>query len=156
MLQFVYDQDEAIKSVAEQVMPNDGRRFGNCKTIGVIDDETGELQAGFIYHHYIPKAQVIEVGLFILNKKAFNRKALRKVFEYPFIECGCQMIIAPISANNEALLSILARLNFDFTLVPRLYGRGEDAVLCTLTDDQWLDSKFSKRMYRSSAVEEAA
>ena len=29
-----------------------------------------------------------------------------------------------------------------------MYGRSEDGVLCTLTDDQWLDSKMSKRLYR--------
>ena len=39
-------------------------------------------------------------------------------------------------------------MNFNLTYVPRMYGRDEDGVLCTLTDDQWLDSAVSRRIYR--------
>jgi hypothetical protein len=33
-------------------------------------------------------------------------------------------------------------------MVPRLYGQAVDGVLCTLTDDQWLDCRIAKRVYR--------
>jgi hypothetical protein len=39
-------------------------------------------------------------------------------------------------------------MNFNLMMVPRLYGQGEDGVLCTLTDDQWLDCRIAKRLYR--------
>jgi hypothetical protein len=48
-------------------------------------------------------------------------------------------------------------MNFNLTMVPRMYGRSEDGVLCTLTDDQWLDSRLSKSIYRNvRRVREAA
>jgi hypothetical protein len=47
-------------------------------------------------------------------------------------------------------------MNFNLTVIPRLYGRSEDGVLCTLTDDQWLDSRLAKRMYRNMRREREA
>lgn len=147
MLTFVYDHDAAIAEVVKKFAPDNGRDFGNCKTIGVVD-ESGDLRAGFVYHHYASKAKVIEMGAVILDRRVFNRSVLRRIFEYPFLECGCQLLIAHVHADDEMLLSQMARLNFDLTVVPRFYGRGDHGVLCALTDDQWAASKFSRRMYR--------
>jgi hypothetical protein len=58
------------------------------------------------------------------------------------------MVLAYIRADNERLLSQFARMNFNLTMVPRLYGQADDGVLCTLTDDQWLDCRIAKRVYR--------
>ena len=66
------------------------------------------------------------------------------------------MLYGRVRAENEHLLSLLARVNFNLTMVPRMYGRSEDGVLCTLTDDQWLDSKLSERLYRDVRREREA
>jgi len=147
MLEFVYDHDKEISQFVAQFAPPSGGGFGRCKTIGVIDGE-GRLIAGIVYFNYDPNAAVIEFGAAAIEPCWFNRMTHRRMFEYPFIQCGCQMLFARVRANNELLLSQLARLNFNLTAVPRMYGRDEDGVLCTLTDDQWLDSALSKRIYR--------
>ena len=91
-----------------------------------------------------------------ITPRWFTRATYRRMFEYPFVECGCQMLYGRVRAENEHLLSLLARVNFNLTMVPRMYGRSEDGVLCTLTDDQWLDSRISKRIYRDVRREKEA
>ena len=148
-MDFVYGHDEEIArfvatfSHGQLAVEN----FGRCKTIGIID-EKGKLIAGVTYFNYDPRAQTIEFGAASVTPHWFNRATYRRIFEYPFLEAGCQMLWARIRADNEYLLGQLARINFNLTLVPRMYGRGDDGVLCTLTDDQWLDCSVAKRIYR--------
>lgn len=149
MLEFVYGHDEEISRFIGQLTPPAGGGFGRCKTIGVIDED-GKLIAGLVYFNYDPNAGVIEFGGAAIHPRWLNRASYRRMFEYPFIECGCQMLISRVRASNEPHLGQLARLNFNLTYVPRMFGRDEDGVLCTLTDDQWLDSRWSKRIYRNA------
>ena len=149
MLEFVYDHDDEVAQFVAQLAPPAGGGFGRRKTIGIIDDG-GRLIAGLVYFNYDPKAAVIEMGAAAITPRWFTRAVYRRMFEYPFLECGCQMVFTRVRADNEALLSQFARLNFNLTAVPRMYGRSEDGVLCTLTDDQWLDSALSRWIYRDA------
>ena len=155
MYEFVYGHDEEVAQFIASLAPPSGGGFGRCKTIGVIDGD-GRLVAGLVYFNYDPNAGVIEMGAASITPRWFSRTMYRRLFEYPFIECGCQMLAARVRAENEPLLSQFARMNFDLTYVPRLYGRDEDGVLCTLTDDQWLDSRIAKWIYRGVKKREAA
>lgn len=155
MLQFVYDNDEVIAQFIAQIAPPSGGSFGRFKTIGIIDEQ-GKLLAGLVYFNYDPNSEVMEFGVAATSPRWFNRITYRRIFEYPFMECGCQMIFGRVRADNDHMLGQLAKLNFNLTLVPRMYGRGEDGVLCTLTDDQWLDNALSKRIYRDVKKREAA
>ena len=147
MLNFVYDHDEEIARFIGQLAPPAGGGFGRHKTIGVIDME-GRLIAGLVYFNYDPNAGVIEMGAAAITPRWFNRLTYRRMFEYPFITCGCQMVFTRVRAADERLLSQFARMNFNLTLIPRMYGRDEDGVICTITDDQWLDSTLAKWVYR--------
>jgi RimJ/RimL family protein N-acetyltransferase len=156
MIDFVYNHDEEVAQFVAQLAPPAGGGFGRCKTIGVIDEE-GRLIAGLVYFNYEPTAEVIEIGVASIVPRWFTRQTFRRMFEYPFVECGCQMLYCRVRAENERLLSELARINFNLTMVPRMYGRTEDGVLCTYTDDQWLDCRLSERIYRDiRAKKEAA
>lgn len=153
MIEFVYNHDNEVAQFIRQeaLSPAD---FGRCKTIGVIDGD--RLIAGLVYYNYDPDAETIEMGARAITPRWFTRATYRRLFEYPFVECGCQMLYARIPVENEYLLSQFARMNFNLTVIPRLYGRSEDGVLCTLTDDQWLDSRLAKRMYRNMRREREA
>jgi RimJ/RimL family protein N-acetyltransferase len=159
MLSFLYGHDEEIVKFVAAFTRNAGgsNTVGprSCKSIGIVDED-GRLIAGFIYFNYDNDAGVIELGLAAINRRWANRTVYRRLFEYPFIECGCQMLVARVRSDNEPVLSMLARLNFNLTLIPRMYGRDEDGVLCTLTDDQWLDSDVSKKIYRDARREKEA
>ena len=149
MIDFVYNHDEQVAGFVAQLTDNhNGGNFGRCKTIGVIDEQ-GRLIAGLVYFNWDPRGETIEMGLASISPYWLTRATFRRIFEYPFIECGCQMVYARVRIDNERLLSGLARLNFNLTAVPRMFGRTEDGVLCTYTDDQWLDSKLSERVYRN-------
>ena len=59
---------------------------------------------------------MIEFGAAAITPRWFNRATYRRMFEYPFVECGCQMLYGRVRADNEQLLSQLARMNFNLTL----------------------------------------
>jgi len=147
MLELVYGYDEEVARFIASFGAT-GPDYGRCKTIGVVED--GQLIAGLVYFNYDPDAAVIELGTASSSPRWLNRVTYRRMFEYPFIECGCQMLIVRVRADNAALLSVLARMNFNLTYVPRMYGRDADGVLGTLTDDQWLDSNVARRLYRDA------
>lgn len=153
-MNFVYGHDEEIAKFVAQFDPRGRRAFVNCKAIGVVDDD--KLIAGIVYFNFDEEAGVIEFGLAAIDRRWFNRTTFRRMFEYPFIECGCQMLYTRVRADNEYLLSQMARLNFSLTLIPRMYGRDADGVIGTLTDDQWLDSNLAQRVYRKVAKQEEA
>ena len=155
MIEFVYDHDEEISQFIGRLSPPAGGGFGRHKTIGVIDGE-GRLIAGLIYFNYDPNSEVIEMGAAAITPHWFTRATYRRMFEYPFVECGCQIVYTRVRADNEYHLSQLARMNFNLTAVPRMFGRSEDGVLCTITDDQWLDSALSKSIYRNVRREKEA
>ena len=64
------------------------------------------------------------------------------MFQYPFVQCRCQMLITRTSAKSEHVLRMLAAMNFTLILVPRSGGRNEDGVIATLTVEDWMAGKF--------------
>ena len=96
MLDFVYGHDEEIARFVAMFGPS-GVDFGRCKTIGVIDAD-GKLIAGLVYFNYEPDAATMEFGAAAIDPRWFNRATYRRMFEYPFIECGCQMLYRPMCA----------------------------------------------------------
>lgn len=148
-MEFVYDRREEILDFGSSLygphgVPGDREK---CKTIGIVDLD-GKLIAGFIYFNYDDRAETIEFGVASSTPRWLTPITYRRLFEYPFVECGCQMLMARVRSYNYSSLNVMARMNFNFTMVPRLFGRSEDGVLCTLTDDQWLDCAITKRVYR--------
>jgi RimJ/RimL family protein N-acetyltransferase len=72
-----------------------------------------------------------------------TRETIARMYQYPFAQCGSQMVLHCVRADNEAPLRILAALGCMFVKVPRLYGREHDGVLCLLTREAWDESKFN-------------
>jgi RimJ/RimL family protein N-acetyltransferase len=145
MLNYVYTHDELIARFVANLIPHARRGFGRCKTIGVIND-AGHLIAGIVFHNYNPDAGVIEIsGAALPGVHWLSRRTLQRMFEYPFIACDCQMVVQQTPADNERLLGVLARYNYSFIPVPRMFGRDRDGVLCLLTREAWESNKFNRR-----------
>lgn len=155
MVEFLYNYDAEIVKFVAQLNGRTGPDFGKHKTIGVLDSD-GRLCAGIVYFNFDDQSETIEMAVAAVSPAWATRTTMKRAFEYPFIECGCQMVVSRIKTDNERWLACLARMNFNFVLIPRMFGRDEDGVLATLTDDAWLDSKFSKHMYRDVRKAEAA
>jgi hypothetical protein len=63
------------------------------------------------------------------------------------------MVIMQISARDLRLQRQLAVIGFAFVKVGRLYGRGQDGIIATLTAEDWQMSAFNRN---EDKLEEAA
>jgi RimJ/RimL family protein N-acetyltransferase len=155
MLGYVYGHDQAVAQFVAQLIPHCRRGFGpNITAIGVVED--GRLIAGLVYSNYDPEAATIEIsGAALPGKYWLTRGTLARMFEYPFLCCGCQMIYQKTPIDSERLLGVLAKYGYSFIKIPRMFGRDQDGVLCVLTYEDWCASKFNRRR-QLSLIEEAA
>jgi RimJ/RimL family protein N-acetyltransferase len=147
MLQYVYEQHEAVAHFVAQLIPHDrgGRGYGRCKAIGVLD-EAGNAIAGIVYFNYNADAGTIEIaGAALPKSRWLTRETIRRMYEYPFLQLGVQMIIQRTPADNESLLRQLAAYDYMFITVPRMFGRDRDGVLCLLTREAWEGNRFNRR-----------
>ena len=131
------------KWVADLIWPGKLRDFGNCQCLAVFED--GELIAGMVYHNYEPDAGVIEISGAGTSKRWLTRETLRKMFAYPFEECGCQAVVMRVSDHDEPLHRMLTAYGFERYRIPRLRGRDEAENVFVLTDDSWASNKFNRK-----------
>ena len=146
MLHYIYGQNEIVSDFVSKLIPHcRGLKFGNCQTIGVIDEE-GRLIAGLVYHNYDPWARTIEIsGAAFGDKQWLTRETIRRMYQYPFLGAGVQMIVQRTPADDELLLRQLAAYDYAFVKVPRMFGHDRDGVLCLLTYEAWCGNRFNKR-----------
>src|SRR5580765_7938700 len=147
-MRYVLDQHELIARFVADMIPHvRDRGFGACRAIGVVDDDD-ELIAGLVYHNLDPQAGLIELSAAALPGRQWaTRTTLKLMYQFPLLQCRCQMLVQRTLASNERLLGQLARLNYRFIAVPRLFGRHEDGVLCLLTYEDWVAGKLCQRFH---------
>jgi len=161
MLDYVYGHDQLVADFVAQLIPScRGRGLPkDARAWGVID-ENGRLVAGMAYHNFDPDAGTIEMsGAALPGVQWLTRETIRRMYVYPFLQLGCQMVLMRVDAEDTRLLRQLAALNYSFITIPRLLGRGKDSVLCLLTEEDWRASKFQKRFKHyldAQPLEEAA
>lgn len=150
-LRYIFGQDELVADFVARAKVASGfsRRAGftdqNLKAIGIVDDDN-ELIAGIVYFHYNPEAGTIEMSVEALPKRHWlTRSTLAVMFQYPFLHCGCQMLMTRTSARSEHVLRMLAAMNFQLIRIPRAGGRTEDGVLGLLNYEDWINGKFCQR-----------
>lgn len=110
--------------------------------IGVFDGQT--IIGGTAFHNYYPKEGVIEMTSACIDSRWLNRRMIRAIFTYVFDLLECQMVVMRVSTNNSIMINIADRFGFEMCTIPRLRGRSEGEVICTLTDDQWKSSRFNR------------
>jgi RimJ/RimL family protein N-acetyltransferase len=146
MLGYVYGHDAEIADFVAQLIPHCRRGFGpNAKAMGILDRD-GILIAGVVWHNWDPDAGIMEIsGAALPGAPWIRRGTLARIYRYPFLELNCQMIVQRVRADNEALLGVLARYDYGFSKVPRLFGRDCDGIVCTLTIEDWANNRFNAR-----------
>jgi RimJ/RimL family protein N-acetyltransferase len=161
MLGYVYEQDQLIGQFVAMMIPH-CREYGfgpHIKAIGVVSG-AGELIAGFVYHNYDPGAAIIEIsGAGLPGSHWCTPLTLAKIYQYPFKQLGCQMIVQRVLASDTRLLRQFAALNYMLIKVPRLFGREQDGVLGLLTAEDWAANKICQRFKHhldADALKEAA
>jgi hypothetical protein len=159
MLRYVYGQDKIVGDFVAQMIPHNRNGFGgNFATIGVINED-GILIGGLVYHNYDPDAGLIEMSGAAIDPHWLMRGTIERMYRYPFVQCGVQMLVQCTPIENERLLRQLAVYDYTFIKVPRMFGRGKDGVLCLLTQEAWAGNRFNKRFRHheiDAGLEEAA
>lgn len=156
MLDYLYGHNDVVLQFAAQLIPACRERgFARAATaIGVVEIEgdAANLIAGIIYHNWEPEAEIIEMSVAALpGKQWLTRGTVNRMFQYPFLQLGCQMVVNRMSAEDERLLRQCAVLGFSLIRVPRMLGRNRDGVLGFLTVEDWLANKFNQRLARVHA-----
>lgn len=129
--------------VAEIIWPGQGQRFDDTAiSLGILENDA--LIAAVVFHDWNPHAGVIEMSAASISKRWLTRPVLAQMFGYVFDGAKCQMAILRVSADRRQshLHRILTAYGFDHARIPRLYGRDEDGLVFTLTDDAWRSNGF--------------
>ena len=140
-MKLLYGHSDTVEAFVASLIPRCADGFGPCQAIGVIDNE-GRLVAGWVWHGLDPSAGTMEFSGASITPRWMTRDILHKLFSYAFDVAGCQMVMTRNSADNKRLHRQLDRYGFTRWDVPRLFGRDEDGVFWTLTDDAWRANNF--------------
>lgn len=149
MLDYVYGHDKVVADFVASLIPAVAPYGFSAasKAIGVVED--GRLIAGLVYHNFDPGAGVIEMsGAAIQGKYWLTSETLRRIYDYPFLEIGAQLVVMRVAEENKSLRRILTAIGYDTVVVPRLLGRDKNCAICTLTLEAWIGNKFNQRDLR--------
>lgn len=120
--------------------------FGEYEAMGVRNVD-GATVAGVVFHNYDKNAGVVEITGAAVDRRWFSRTVANYIFGYVFDILECQMAYARHRKTNTAAIRLWGGLGAEQVLIPRMYGRDQDGVIATLTDDAWRMS----RMYKEAA-----
>lgn len=121
----------------------DGRSLEADNIMGVLDG--AEVAAAVAFHNYHPEDGVIEISAASDSKRWLTRQVLKALFEYPFEQLGCGVVVARMDPDNKPLNRIFTAYGFSRHVIPNLRGKGRDEAVCVLTDDAWRANGFHKR-----------
>ena len=121
-----------------------GEGFSDCTTLGVFDGP--KLVAVMVYHNWHKSHGVIEMSGASTTPHWLKRPVLQEMFSYPFDQLGCQMVLMRVDAKDERLARQLTAVGFKGYKIARLRGRSEDEIVFTLTDDDWRNNGFQKKV----------
>ena len=150
MFSYVFDQTLHVAPFVASLIPECRERgFGACSTIGVLDED-GYLVAGLVYRNWCPEVGTIEMsGAAVPGTNWLTRRTLQVIYDYPFYQLECQMVIQTTSADNEKTLRINAAIGMSLYKIARLAGRDRDGVVATLTVEQWEQSRYNANRRRA-------
>lgn len=148
-MEAVWGADEAVAGWVAAHIPGCERGFERPRSLGVLDS-AGNLVGGIVYHNWNPERGIIEMSGAATDKRWLTRSVIRAAFTYPFAGAGCQTVYMLVSERNQTwngrgLISGLRRFGFAMQRIPRLFGRDEDGLFFTLTDDAWNGSPYARQ-----------
>lgn len=116
------------------------RQWPDSFSIANIKDDI--ILGASVFHNWYPETGVVEISSYGDHPSWMSRKMINTVFSYAFEHLKCQMIVLRVSETNTRMLNIAKALGFSSYTIPRLRGKNEAEVIMTLTDDDWLKSRY--------------
>jgi hypothetical protein len=143
---YIFGYDDVIARFVAQLIPHVRSRgfASDARAIGLLNDKD-QLVAGLVYNNFDEEAGLIELHGASIDPHWLTRETIMHMYRYPFVQCGCQMLVQRTPIENKRLLRQLAAYDYTFIKVPRMFGRDKDGVLCLLTYEAWAANRFNKR-----------
>lgn len=160
-LRYIYGQDKLVADFVARSKIASGytKRASfpdNLQAVGIANADN-ELIAGIVYFGYNPEGQTIELSVEALpGHRWLTPTTLGVMFQYPFLQCGCQMVITKTYGSALHVQRMLRAMNFSLITIPRANGRHEDGIVALLTYEAWIASKFCRRYRHDILTEKAA
>ena len=138
-------RDNALMALwaARIIWPHRRYDFGNCVTMGVIENE--RLIGVMVFHNYDPDAGTIEISGASTSKRWLNRKTLKAMFDYPFRQLGLNTVVMRCDADKRHLSRMLKAYGFSEHIIPHLGAGGQDLHVYVLTREAWAGNKFNRK-----------
>lgn len=152
MIELAYGVNHEIAAWVANNIQGCERGFDKPVSIGVI--RNGAIIGGVVYHNWHPESGVIEMSAAAADSRWLMGPTLHAIFEYPFQQLDCQLVVLRVSERNDRMVKIAFRFGFEGYLIPRLRGRDEGEYLFTLTKERWL--KTPQEIKRHGQVLSAA
>lgn len=111
-------------------------------SFSIANTKENRILGASVLHNWFPEAGVVEISSFGEHPSWMSRKMINAVFSYAFEHLKCQMIVLRVAEDNDRMLNIGSGLGFKSYTIPRLRGRNVNEVIMTLTDDDWLKSRY--------------
>ena len=103
------------------------------------------IVAGFVFTNWQRSDGVIEVSGYSTRRDWASKPIVRAIFEYPFDDLGCRMVVARHSVRNARVRRIWRALGADEVILPRMRGDDEDEAVSLFHRDQWRASRFARK-----------
>lgn len=140
----IYSHDDVIAAWVLARIPHaaDGG-FGQCKTIGVID-QSGALIAGVVYHDWSQKFRTMAASIAASTPRFATPETIRAFLRYPFVGANVFKLWMFTPLDSERTLRFVKGLGFKQEAVLRHHvGEGRHAVVCSMTVREWERSRWA-------------
>lgn len=119
--------------------PSDDFR-GVCHTVANAGEPVSmdDVAVAVGYDQFI--GRVCCMHTVIAKPECMVRRLVHEAFEFPFVTCGCEAVVALVDSTNEAALTFDTRLGFhEIARIPRGGLEGDLIVLCMRREEcRWL------------------
>lgn len=140
-MRLVYGLSDEIAQFVQSRIPEAAGGFGECQAIGVSTDDN-RIVAGVVYHAWNPVALTLHMSAAAEDRRWLQRTIVTGLFDYPFGELGCQMVIGETRADSSRVIDMWRAFGADQHMIPRLFGRNVDGALMRLTVEAFRASRF--------------
>lgn len=139
-----FHKDMVIKWVENHLFPED-EEFSDktAQAIG-FHNKSGNLVAGVVYHNYCKASQTIEMSAYSSVRRWTNKSIIRLLFDYPFRQIGCRLVVARYSERNTRVRRIWTSLGAIEHIIPELRDKNEAEIIAVLSKEAWEASKFKE------------
>lgn len=115
----------------------------NAQAIGLYNNNN-DLVAGVVYHNWSPSSGSIEMSAYSTTRVWANKSVVRLLFDYPFLQVGCRIVVARHAEDNTHARRIWSALGASEHIIPDLRADGLGEAIAVLRKETWLNSKFKR------------